>query len=238
MTRNFQEHMAVKLVEELKQLRRGSGITQASLADSPTLLELFKPTPSDARYFIDDWCRQGAAKEPSGRVINDKINERYALLNAYAITYTPGSGDDLTRRRIELAKELNISTRTVINYEDDGILQLAVAILEQANHQITVSDLASLVKSRSRRSSQANRQEVRPASDLRTAIDLQRKVLDEISKHLEELDQLDGKISQLEEQIKPIVAKQTKLADRRSQLEDEVVDLQKRLTTLQAEMGG
>lgn len=125
MTTNEVEEAAVKqaLVEELKTLRKGAGVTsQTSLASTHVLRIMTGDNIPRLQRLLDDELNR------------DPIAEFGALSNALALESAAGRGRllrtseeaaDLTKRRDSFARRFNISERTLIRQEDTAIDTLA-----------------------------------------------------------------------------------------------------------------
>ncbi|QEX10985.1 hypothetical protein F6X56_15280 [Rhodococcus erythropolis] len=111
--------VATRLEGELKDLRKGPGISAQAIARTRLLQAIFKNRPGEARKHIE-WL---LADWPDAR-------KAEALRHAYGIKSGVGC-IDLTDRREFYASLIGQSTRTVINHEDETIQRLALSLIDE-----------------------------------------------------------------------------------------------------------
>lgn len=217
------------LAEDLKRLRRGTGLSVDAVAKCPALLGLF-PSAAEAHEYIERWCQKVWELDTRGR-----LNADQALANAYAYAYPPGNEVDLTSRRAKLSSIFALSTRTIINYEDAGIKRLMTSSLGLGD-KIDNSDLNKIIESIIRERLIAHDPRLSSLFEVDSLFQAQRKIQEEIKVRFDEARELDSQADELLLQIRNLENQRFEMLDRRMELGEEVDRLNTQINNLNKEI--
>lgn len=112
--------LRTKLEDELKNGRRGKGLTVEAVAAMETVMQGYRK-PIVGYQDIESFVRE--------RV--DRLDSFKALANAYGILTSKRPDADLTLRRSTFAKDTGKTDRTVARYEDEAIAGLSAHVAEK-----------------------------------------------------------------------------------------------------------
>lgn len=210
----WQREIRDLVIEDLKALRKGEGLTTAKLSQQSRLMRMFDRDSRAALQFIKNWLED----QQGSKTYQPDIE---ALVRAYNLVPGVAPAAELTDRRYRLSLKLAVSTRTIITREDKAIKRLASTLTVKFGEKLNVGRGNQTASSSSSRSSRGS---VDPSRmSLKDALDAQSTVNRQISDANTELKGILRKIDDLKKQ-------QTEVIKHLGGLQDQSAQIQKRIS--------